>query len=138
MEIAWNHWRGRTIAVFFYQTQQQPRMVHYQQVPGPPRQVATAQPFVARPGFTQVSLRSPQPATPGLPPGVGQPLHIASTTLRGKESPPKPSVSIAVVTSGNVLSWNMPLEDRHAPVMNTSCLRYRAVVPRRTLTSGRR
>lgn len=100
------------------QTQQQPGMVHYQQVAGPPRQVATAQPSVAQPGFTQVPLRSPQPTAPGLPPGAGQPPHIASPTLRGKELPPKPSVSIAVVTSGIVLSWNMPLEDKHAPVMN--------------------
>lgn len=100
------------------QTQQQPGMVHYQQVAGPPRQVATAQPSVAQSGFTQVPLRSPQPTAPGLPPGAGQPPHIASPTLRGKELPPKPSVSIAVVTSGIVLSWNMPLEDKHAPVMN--------------------
>jgi len=27
-------------------------------------------------------------------------------------------VSIAVVTSGIVLSWNMVLEERHAPIMN--------------------
>lgn len=100
------------------QTQQQPGMVHYQQVAGPPRQVATAQPSVAQPGLAQGTLRSPQPAAPGLPPGAGQPPHVASPTLRGKEPPPKPSVSIAVVTSGIVLSWNMPLEDKHAPVMN--------------------
>ena len=100
------------------QTQQQPGLVHYQQVAGPPRQVATAQPSVAQPGFAQGTLRSPQPAAPGLPPGAGQPPHVASPTLRGKEPPPKPSVSIAVVTSGIVLSWNMPLEDKHAPVGN--------------------
>ena len=100
------------------QAQQQPGMVHYQQGAGPPRQVASAPPSVAQPGFAQVPLRSPQPSAPGLPPGAGQPPHIPSPTLRGKEAPPKPSVSIAVVTSGIVLSWNMPLEDKHAPVMN--------------------
>lgn len=98
--------------------QQQPGMVHYQQVAGPPRQVASAQPSVPQPGFTQLPLRSPQPAASGLPPGAGQPPHNPSPTLRGKEPPPKPSVSIAVVTSGIVLSWNMPLEEKHAPVLN--------------------
>lgn len=97
---------------------QQPGMVHYQQVAGPPRQ-ATAQPSVPpQPGFTQAPLRPPQPAPSGLPPGAVQPPPIASPTIHAKEPPPKPSVSIAVVTSGIVLSWNMPLEEKHAPVMN--------------------
>ena len=97
---------------------QQPGMVHYQQVPGPPRQVASAQPPVPQPGFTQAPLRPPPPAPSGLPPGAVQPPPIGSPTVHGKEPPPKPSVSIAVVTSGIVLSWNMPLEEKHAPVMN--------------------
>lgn len=97
---------------------QQPGMVHYQQVVGPPRQVAPTQPSGPRPVYTQVPLRPPQPAPPGLPPGAVQPPPIASPTVHGKDPPPKPSVSIAVVTSGIVLSWNMPLEERHAPVMN--------------------
>lgn len=98
---------------------QQPGVVHYQQqVAGPPRQVAAAQPSVPRPGFTQVPLRAPQPVPSGLPPGAVQPPPIVSPTVQPKEPPPKPSVSIAVVTSGIVLSWNMPLEERHAPIMN--------------------
>lgn len=89
---------------------QQPGMVHYQQVPGPPRQVTPAQP---QPNYGAVAVRPPPPPPAGV---AQQPPHIPWASP--KEPPPKPSVSIAVVTSGIVLSWNMVLEERHAPVTN--------------------
>ncbi|PFX17782.1 activating transcription factor 7-interacting protein 1-like [Stylophora pistillata] len=96
---------------------QQPGMVRYQQVVGPPRQVAPPQPSVPQPSYAQVPIRSPQPAQQGLPPGSGQHPPV-SPAAEAKDVPPKPSVSIAVASSGIVLSWYMALEERHAPIKN--------------------
>ena len=63
-----------------------------------------------------------------MPPGALQqtppPPQIlrASPSAPVKEPPPKPSVSIAVVTSGIVLSWNMVLEEKHATVHELSAV----------------
>lgn len=96
------------------QQPQQPSAAYYQQVAGPPRQVAPAQP---PPTYGAVATRPPPPSPAGMP-QQPSPVARASPTVNVKEGPPKPSVSIAVVTSGIVLSWNMVLEERHAPIMN--------------------
>lgn len=97
------------------QQAQQPGMRYYQQVTGPPRQVTPAQPS---PNYGAVAVRPPPPPPGGIPPGVVQQPSAVAQASPQKEPPPKPSVSIAVVTSGIVLSWNMVLEERHAPIMN--------------------
>lgn len=99
---------------------QQPDLARYQSVGGPPRQAIAAHP---QPNYGAVSIRQPPPATGGMQPtAVQQPpppaIVRSSPSAQVKEPPPKPSVSIAVVTSGIVLSWNMVLEEKHAPVMN--------------------
>lgn len=96
---------------------QQPQLSdasYYQQVPRPPRQTTPTQP---PPNYGAVAVRAPPPQQAGIPPNP-PPVARASPTVHGKDAPPKPSVSIAVVTSGIVLSWNMMLEGRHAPIMN--------------------
>ncbi|XP_058955766.2 activating transcription factor 7-interacting protein 1 [Pocillopora verrucosa] len=96
---------------------QQPGMGHYQQVVGPPRQVAPPQPSVPQQSYAQVPIGPQQPAQQGLPPGSGQHPPVSPAT-EAKDPPPKPNVSIAVAPSGIVLSWYMALEERHAPIMN--------------------
>lgn len=99
---------------------QQPDLARYQSVGGPPRQAIAAHP---QPNYGTVSIRHTPPATGGMQPAaVQQPpppaIVRSSPSAQVKEPPPKPSVSIAVVTSGIVLSWNMVLEEKHAPIMN--------------------
>lgn len=90
--------------------QQHNAVTHYQQLPTPQRQGTPTQPSA---NYGTAAIRGPQPTPAGIPQQLpGTPI------VQTKEAPPKPTVSIAVVTSGIVLSWNMALEDRHATIMN--------------------
>ena len=85
------------------------------QLQSPPVQQAPvrAQAEATPPGYLQAESRAPaqvvQPVAPAAQPtGDGG----------GNEPPPKPTVSIAVVMSGIVLSWNMQMDERHAKIVS--------------------
>lgn len=91
-------------------------VAHYQQVPTQtPRQITPSQPS---PNYGTTAIRGSQPSTTGIPPRPSPVTRGSPATHPPKELPPKPSVSIDVVASGIVLSWNMVLEDRHPHIMN--------------------
>ncbi|XP_032242788.2 activating transcription factor 7-interacting protein 1 [Nematostella vectensis] len=57
---------------------------------------------------TRLSMQTPDGTTQGPPSGAPVPQQ--------KDPPPRPSVSIAVVSNGIVLSWNMQLAPNHARI----------------------
>lgn len=91
-------------------------VAHYQQVPTQtPRQITPSQPS---PNYGTTAIRGSQPSNTVIPPRPSPVTRGSPATHPPKELPPKPTVSIDVVASGIVLSWNMVLEDRHPTIMN--------------------